>query len=419
MNKIEMKKGKISNEVLDSLIGEAKTAADVFGREGLLKRLSAQLLERMLGAELDHHLSQDDDVASPDSSSETQSRNRRNGSSKKTVALDQSQVTLAVPRDRDSSFQPIIVPKHLRRLPGFDQKVLTLYSRGVSTRDISEMMSDFYGVEISATLVSEVTEAVRDEIKTWQGRPLQACYALVWIDAICIKVRDEGVVANKSLYVAVGVTLEGKKEVLGMWLEATEGAKFWQRVLSEIGARGTQDILIVCCDGLKGLPQAIGSVFPKTTVQSCIVHQIRYSVSFASWKDRRPLVAALKSVYAAPTEEIALQKLQQFEDVWGKRFPMIVKSWRSNWEVLRPYFELPIVLRKMMYTTNQIESLNSCIRRTVRAKGHFSSEDAALKSVYLTFKNLQTKWDNSVPQNWKEIYRALHIHFGERATAKN
>lgn len=309
----------------------------------------------------------------------------------------------------------MLVPKHLRRLPGFDEKILALYSRGLSTRDICDMMTDFYGVEISPDLVSEVTEAVRDEISAWQQRPLASCYAVVWIDAIHLKIRDEGVVQTKAMYVAVGLNLDGNKEVLGLWIEATEGAKFWQRVLSELQGRALGDILILCCDGLKGLPQAVSAVYPRTTVQSCVVHQIRYSLSFASWRDRKQLAAALRAVYAAPTEAAALEALDHVATQWGKRYPMIHESWRRNWETLRPYFELPLELRRIMYTTNQIESLNACIRRTVRAKGHYPSDDAALKSVFLTLRNLEKKWGIRPVKDWKLVYTQLNIQFGTRA----
>ena len=408
MNDGELKKqSEFSAEVLDALIGDAKTAEDLFGRDGLLKRLSAQMIERMLGAELKHHLKVED-VAE-------QAPNRKNGTSKKTVTTDTGALALQIPRDRNATFAPVLVPKHLRRLPGFDEKILALYSRGLSTRDICDMMTDFYGVEISPDLVSEVTEAVRDEISAWQQRPLASCYAVVWIDAIHLKIRDEGVVQTKAMYVAVGLNLDGNKEVLGLWIEATEGAKFWQRVLSELQGRALGDILILCCDGLKGLPQAVSAVYPRTTVQSCVVHQIRYSLSFASWRDRKQLAAALRAVYAAPTEAAALEALDYVATQWGKRYPMIHESWRRNWETLRPYFELPLELRRIMYTTNQIESLNACIRRTVRAKGHYPSDDAALKSVFLTLRNLEKKWGIRPVKDWKLVYTQLNIQFGTRA----
>lgn len=408
MNDGELKKqSEFSAEVLDALIGDAKTAEDLFGRDGLLKRLSAQMIERMLGAELKHHLKVEDVAAQPP--------NRKNGTSKKTVTTDTGALALQIPRDRNATFAPVLVPKHLRRLPGFDEKILALYSRGLSTRDICDMMTDFYGVEISPDLVSEVTEAVRDEISAWQQRPLASCYAVVWIDAIHLKIRDEGVVQTKAMYVAVGLNLDGNKEVLGLWIEATEGAKFWQRVLSELQGRALGDILILCCDGLKGLPQAVSAVYPRTTVQSCVVHQIRYSLSFASWRDRKQLAAALRAVYAAPTEAAALEALDHVATQWGKRYPMIHESWRRNWETLRPYFELPLELRRIMYTTNQIESLNACIRRTVRAKGHYPSDDAALKSVFLTLRNLEKKWGIRPVKDWKLVYTQLNIQFGTRA----
>lgn len=409
-------KGRISNEALDAIIGEAKTPEDVFGREGLLKRLTAQLMERMLGAELGHHLAMQCGGAEP---AAWTTKNRRNGRSAKTVQTDRGPVTIAVPRDRDASFAPVILPQHTRRLPGFDDKILALYSRGTSTRDICEMMTDFYGVDISPELVSQVTEAVREDIVAWQARPLSACYAVGWLDAIHLKIRSEGVVQSKALYVAVGLDLAGNKEIFGLWLEATEGAKFWQRVLGELRARGLADMLILCCDGLKGLPAAVAALYPQTTVQSCIVHQIRYCLSFVSWQDRKALVASLRGIYGAPTEAAALEALADVERTWGTRYPMIYQSWQRNWEVRRPFLELPPELRKLVYTTNQIESINASIRRTVAGKGHFTSDEAALKSVFLTLRNLAKKWGRREPSHWKTIYTQLNIYFGDRALKTN
>jgi len=396
-------------ELLDELLGGATTQREFFGPEGVLPQLTAALLQRALGAELDVHLDQER-AATPAPGT---ARNRRNGTSAKTVQTEQGSLPLAIPRDRHSTFDPLLVPKHTTRFTGLDDKIIALYARGLSTRDIEQQLRELYGVTVSAPLISEVTEAVRHEVQAWQVRPVEAVYAVLWLDALMVKIRHEGVVQNKAVYVAIGLRLDGTKEVLGLWIEATEGAKFWLRVLSELRTRGLQDVLIACCDGLKGFPQALEATFPKAIVQTCIVHQIRYSLSFVSWKDRKKLVADLRPIYQATDETAALEALEAFEATWSARYPMIAKSWAANWERIAPFLSLPRELRRLVYTTNTIESLNYQLRKVLKTKGHFPSDEAALKLLFLAIRNIEIGWKNAV-HDWHRIFGQLVIHFGDR-----
>jgi transposase-like protein len=321
---------------------------------------------------------------------------------------------LSIPRDRQGTFEPALIAKYRRRLPGFDQKVIALYARGMSTRDIQSHLRELYGVEISPELVSAVTDAVLDEVTQWQNRPLERVYAIVFFDALRVKIRDEGTVKNKAVYLAIGQRCSGHKEILGLWIEQTEGAKFWLRVMTELKNRGTEDILIAVVDGLKGFPEAITAVFPQAEIQTCIVHLLRYSMHFASWKERQPLARALKPVYQAATAEEARQKLQEFsEGIWGQKYPMITQSWERNWEQVIPFFTFPSEVRRMIYTTNAIESLNSQIRTAVRGRGHFPSDDAATKLIWLVLRNVQDKWLKP-PIAWHEAKAQFAIHFQDR-----
>ena len=404
------KNKEIRAELLDELLRGVKTHDEMFGPDGLLKRLTGRLVERALKAELDLHLDEERDGGGVS--------NRSNGTTPKTLLTEQGPVPISVPRDRAGTFEPELVPKHSRRIRGLDDKILSLYARGMSVRDIQAHLLELYGTEISPELISRVTEAVREEITAWQSRPLESTYAVVWLDALMIKVRAEGVVQTKAAYVAIGLRLDGSKDRLGLWLEANEGAKFWQRVLAELQARGLHDVLVVCCDGLKGLPDAIGAVYPLAVVQTCIVHMIRYSLSFVAYKDRRAVVASLREVYGAPSEAIALAQLDVFDAAWSKRYPMIVKSWRNNWEQVRPFLELPPALRKLVYTTNAIESLNYQLRKVIKTKGHFPSDEAAFKLLFLALRNIERRWHAKTPPAWKQIYAQLHVRFGERAQIK-
>jgi putative transposase len=406
----EKKKQQFRPELLDELLQGVKTHDEMFGRDGLLKQLTGRLVERAIKAELEIHLG--------DEAESSGATNRSNGTTPKTLLTEQGPVPIDVPRDRTGTFEPVLVPKHSRRIRGLDDKILALYARGMSVRDIKAHLEELYGTDVSPELISRVTEAVREEITAWQSRPLESTYAVVWLDALMIKVRVDGAVQTKAAYVAIGLRLDGSKDLLGLWLDAHEGAKFWQKVLAELQARGIQDVLVVCCDGLKGLPDAIGAVYPLAVVQTCIVHMIRYSLSFVSYKDRRAVVAALREVYAAPSEAVALAQLEAFETAWSKRYPMIGKSWRSNWEQVRPFLELPPALRKLVYTTNAIESLNYQLRKVIKTKGHFPSDEAAFKLLFLALRNIERRWHAKSPPAWKQIYAQLHVRFGERAQIK-
>jgi putative transposase len=390
-------------ELLDELLAGAKTQEAIFGPGGLIKQLTGAFVERALKAELDEHL---------DGEREEGNRNRRNGTSKKTLHTEQGPTPIEVPRDRNATFEPRLVPKHVTRVEGLDEKILALYSRGLSTRDIQSELSGLYGTDISPTLISRVTDAVQEEIGAWQSRPLEPVYAIVWLDALFVKMRSEGVVQNRAVYVALGMTTEGEKQVLGLWCENSEGAKFWMRVLSELQTRGVRDILIACCDGLKGFPAAIAAVFPKTKVQTCIVHQVRNSLSYVAWNRRKRVAAALRAIYTADSEKAAGDQLDAFEKEWGTDYPMIVRSWRANWQELTGFLAFPQAIRKLIYTTNAIESLNFQLRKVIKTKGHFPSEESAIKLLYLALTNIERKWKRP-PQFWRAVRAQLSIFFGE------
>lgn len=399
---------KFSPELLDQLLAGVKTQRDLFGSDGVLKRLTGALVERALKAELDHHLREEH--------ASGEATNRTNGTTPKRLKTEHGTVPIAVPRDRAGTFEPALVPKRASRIAGLDDKILALYARGLSTREIEQHLAELYGTAISASLISDVTEAVRDEVVAWQSRPLERRYAVLWLDALVIKVRDGGVVVNKAAFVAIGLRFDGTKELLGLWLEANEGAKFWQRVLGELRTRGLEDVLIICCDGLKGFPQAIGAVFPQAIVQTCVVHQVRHSVSYVGWQDRKAVVRDLRAVYQADSEATALAALEDLETRWRTKYPMVAASWRRNWGELRPFLELPPELRRLVYTTNAVESLNSQLRRVIKTKGHFPSDEAAIKLLYLALRNVEKHWRGGASRDWKLIYNQLAVRFGERVT---
>jgi len=354
---------------------------------------------------MDHHL-----VAE----AEQEAGNHRNGYGSKTVLTDAGKLELSIPRDRHGRFDPVLIGKYRRRFAGFDDKIIALYARGLTTREIAAHVGELYGTEISPDLVSAVTDAVLEEVAAWQSRGLDATYAIVFFDAIRVKIRNEGMVNNRAVYLAIGVRCSGHKEILGLWIEQTEGAKFWLRVMTELRNRGTQDILIAVVDGLKGFPEAITSVFPKTVVQTCIVHLIRYSMQFASWKERRPVAAALKPVYQAESAAAARERLEDFErGPWGQKYPAIARSWRRNWEQVIPFFAFAPELRKILYTTNAIESLNAQVRKAVRVRGHFPSEEAAAKLIWLVLRNVQARWKNP-PITWQAAKTQMAIQFEDR-----
>jgi putative transposase len=393
----------IADEVLDKLL-EGRDPRTIFESGGVLDALKKRLAERMLNAEMEHHLSEE----------EREAGNHRNGYSTKTVLTDTGKVELAVPRDRHSRFDPVLIGKYRRRFPGFDERIIALYARGMTTREIQAHIGELYGIEISPDLVSAVTDSVIDEVGAWQSRGLESTYAIVFFDAIRVKIRSEGLVHNRAVYLAIGMRCSGHKEILGIWIEQTEGAKFWLRVMTEIRNRGTQDILIAVVDGLKGFPEAITSVFPKTVVQTCIVHLIRFSMHFASWKERRLVAAALKPIYQAESAEVARERLEEFDrSPLGRKYPAIAQSWRRNWEQVIPFFAFAREVRRILYTTNAIESLNGQVRKAVRVRGHFPSEEAATKLIWLVLRNVQARW-KSPPISWQAAKAQLAIQFEER-----
>ena len=400
----------IKKEILDELLKD-KDPKTMFSSDGLLGELKKALAERVLNAEMDHHLA---DSTQDEVSEGEKPGNRRNGYSKKTVLSENEAMELAIPRDRRGSFEPQLIAKYQRRFPGFDDKIISMYARGMSVREIQGHLRDLYGIEASPQLISTVTDAVLEEVGRWQSRPLDPLYALVFFDALRVKMRDEGTVRNKAVYLAIGVTPEGRKDVLGIWIEQTEGAKFWLRVMTEIKSRGVNDILIAIVDGLKGFPEAINAVFAETQIQTCIVHLIGNSLDFCSWKDRKPVAQELKSVYRADDAQAAAAALQEFEDgPWGKKFAAITAMWRRHWAHVIPFFAYPPEVRKMIYTTNAIESLNAKLRRSVRIRGHFPNDEAAMKLIWLQLREITKNW-KMPPREWAAAKAQFAVVFGDR-----
>ncbi len=400
----------IKKEILDELLKD-RDPKTMFSSQGLLGDLKKALAERVLNAEMDHHLA---DSTQDEVSEGEKPGNHRNGYSKKTVLTDNESLDLSIPRDRRGTFEPQLIAKYQRRFPGFDDKIISMYARGMSTREIQGHLRELYGIEASPQLISTVTDAVLEEVGRWQSRPLDPLYALVFFDALRVKMRDEGTVRNKAVYLAIGVTPDGRKDVLGIWIEQTEGAKFWLRVMTEIKNRGVNDILIAIIDGLKGFPEAINSVFPETQIQTCIVHLIRNSLDFCSWKDRKPIAKELKTVYRAADAQAAHAALQSFEDgPWGARFAAITALWRRHWVHVIPFFAYPAEVRKMIYTTNAIESLNAKLRRSVRSRGHFPSDEAALKLIWLQLREITQKWTMPA-REWAAAKAQFAVVFGDR-----
>jgi len=394
----------ITDEILDQLLN-GRDPATVFESGGLVDELKKRLAERMLNGEMDHHL---------DAEAEQDAGNHRNGYSSKTVLTDTGKLELSIPRDRQARFDPVLIGKYRRRFAGFDDKIIALYARGMTTREIAEHVGELYGTEISPDLVSAVTDAVLEEVAAWQSRGLDSTYAIIFFDALRVKIRNEGLVRNRAVYLAIGIRCSGHKEILGLWIEQTEGAKFWLRVMSELRSRGLQDILIAVVDGLKGFPEAITSVFPQTVVQTCIVHLIRFSMHFATWKERRLIGAALKPIYHAESATAAQARLEEFDrGPWGRKYPAIAQSWRRNWEQVIPFFAFAPEVRTILYTTNAIESLNAQVRKAVRVRGHFPSEEAATKLIWLVLRNIQARWKNP-PVTWQAAKAQMAIQFEDR-----
>jgi putative transposase len=403
---------ELKAELLDELLRGVKTQEDLAGPDGLLKQITKALVERMLAGELTHHLGYEKHAVAGHGSG-----NARNGKSRKTLKGESGEMEIGVPRDRNGTFDPQVVRKHQTRWDGLDQQIIALYARGMTVRDIQAQLQEMYGVEVSPGLISEVTDEVLDEVKTWQNRPLENMYPVMFLDALMVKMRHEGRVDNRAVYVSIGINEEGQKEVLGLWSSANEGAKFWLGVMTELKNRGMRDVYIVCTDGLKGFPDAIGSVFPLAQVQTCIVHMIRASLNFVSWKERKAIAADLKPIYRAATAEAAEQALAEFRVKWPKH-QVVADVWQRNWERVIPFFQFPEEIRKVIYTTNAIESLHSTLRKVTKNRGAFPSEEAAFKLLYLALRNASKKW--STLQFWKEAMRQFEmIYPGRRETARS
>lgn len=398
----------IPAELVDQFVKGPMTAEAV---QDLSMAFKKALIERALGAELGHHLGYPAGGERPE-----QATNQRNGKSSKTVLTDDGPLRVEIPRDRDGSFAPIVIPKHERRFTGFDDKIIAMYARGMTVREIQGFLLEQYGTEVSPEFVSSVTDAVMEEVTAWQTRPLETMYPVVFFDALRVKIREDGVVRNKAVYLALAVLPDGTRDILGLWIEQTEGAKFWMKVFNELKTRGTQDILIAVTDGLKGMEQALNAVFPATTLQTCIVHLIRSSLEYASWKERRTMAAALRPIYTAATVEAALAALVQFEQgPWGQRYAPIADAWRRAWDRVIPFFTFPPAIRKVIYTTNAIESINAQLRRAVKTRGHFPSDEAATKLLWLVLRNITGAW-GSATHDWKAAMNQFAVIYAERFT---
>jgi putative transposase len=399
--------GRVADEVIDELLAGARTEEEIAGPDGLLAQLTKRLVERALEVELTEHLGYE-----PHCEPEGGAGSIRNGTMPKTLITDQGKVPIDAPRDRDSSFEPQLVRKRQRRFRGFDDKILALYSRGLSTRDIEAHLEEIYGVKVGRELISKVTDAVMEDVREWAKRPLEDVYPVVFLDALVLKIREGGSVQRKACYLALGVTVSGDRDVLGMWFQDTEGAKFWMQVLSELKQRGVRDILICCVDGLAGFPEAIEAIFPKTTVQTCIVHLIRSSLKYVPRREREQVARDLKPIYTAVDADAAQDALERFDEKWGKRFPVITKAWLEAWEYVILFLEFPDEVRRVIYTTNAIEALNRQLRKAIKTKGSFPNEDAARKLIYLAVSNATPQWTRC--RNWTVALLAFKIHFGDR-----
>jgi putative transposase len=400
----------IDPELIDKLLADYHHPEQITGEKGLLKELTKAVLERALRAELTDHLGYEkhDPVGHG-------SGNSRNGTSRKKLKGDFGEMELETPRDREGTFEPRIVAKGQTRFSGFDDKILSMYARGMTTREIQAHLEEIYGVEVSPSLISTVTDAVAEEVKCWQNRPLDSLYPIVYLDALYVKIRDNGQVQNRAIYLALGIKLEGNKEVLGMWTSAHEGAKFWLQVLTELRNRGVEDIFIACVDGLKGFPEAIETVYPKTQVQLCIVHLVRASLNYVSWKQRKAVAAELRGIYRAPTAEAAEQQLEEFAGKWDGTHPAISQIWRRNWARITPFFAFSPEIRKVIYTTNAVESLNMTLRKVIKTRAAFPTEEAALKLLYMALQNVAKKWNHV--QSWREALNRFQLLWPDRMPA--
>lgn len=397
----------LPDELIDELLAGARTPEEITGPDGLLQRLTKRLVERALAAELTDHLGYEHGAAPPGGVG-----NARNGTTPKTLHTGHGSVRIEQPRDRSGDFEPQIVRKHQRRFDGFDDKIIAMYGRGMSVRDIQAHLAEIYGVEVGHDLISRVTDAVLDDVREWQQRPLEDVYPILFLDALIVKIRDGGAVRNKACYVAIGVNLDGERDVLGLWIQQSEGAKFWLQVLTELKQRGVGDVLICCVDGLKGFPESIEAVFPNAWVQTCIVHLIRSSLRFVPDKYRKKVAQDLRPIYTAIDADAAAEALNGFDQSWGDRYPMITTTWREAWEHVIPFLAFPPDVRRVVYTTNSIEALHRQIRKTIKTRGHFPTEDAARKLIYLSIINAQKSWRSTY--NWSAALLSFKIHFGDR-----
>lgn len=398
----------IPENVITALLKDYKSPEDLLGENGLLKQLQKAVIEKALEAEMAVHLGYEKHDAKGRNTG-----NSRNGKSTKKLRTDAGKLEIDVPRDRSNHFEPKLIPKYKRSFNGFDDKIIALYARGLSTREIQAHLEEMYQVEVSAELISHVTQAVLDEVNDWQSRPLDTLYPIVFLDALFVNVKDQGHITKKAVYLALGINVEGQKELLGLWIEKNEGAKFWLGVITELKNRGVQDIFIACVDGLKGFPEAINAIFPKTDVQLCIVHMVRNSLKFVSYKDRKTVAKDLKEIYRATTAEKAAKQLQLFAEQWDQKYPLISKSWQKNWDKIIPFFAYPPEIRKVIYTTNAIESLNMSLRRVLKTKASFPHDDAVKKILYLALNNISKKWTRPI-QNWNLAMNQFAIRFEER-----
>lgn len=398
----------IPEELIDQFVTGPMSAEAVNAASMAFKKA---LIERAMGAELTHHLGYAAGAAKPGTH-----ENQRNGKSAKTVLTGEGPLRIAVPRDRHGSFEPILIPKHERRFTGFDDKIVAMYARGMTLREIQGFLLESYATEVSAEFISSVTEAVMAEVTAWQSRPLEPMYPVVFFDALRVKIKEDAVVRNKAIYLALGVLPDGTRDILGLWIEGTEGAKFWMKVFNDLKTRGVNDILIAVTDGLKGMPEALGAVFPATTLQTCIVHLIRNSLDYASWKDRKTLASAIRPIYTAATAEAALAELDAFEQgPWGQKFPTVVAAWRRAWSHVIPFFAFPAQIRRVIYTTNAIESINARLRKIIKTRGHFPSDDAASKLIWLALRNITADWGRAA-KDWKEAMNQFAILYDDRFT---
>jgi len=408
---MSMKSDKLDPQVVEYLLNKMKSPQDIFGDDGVLKQLKKALTERILEGELTTELGYDKHAMDGNNSG-----NSRNGHTKKTLKTTDGDLEIEIPRDRNGEFTSTLIPKHQTRFDDLDNKIISLYARGMSTRDMRDQLKDLYGVDISATLISNVTNEVIEEVKAWQSRPLDKVYPIVYLDALVIKVQQDKKNINKAFYLALGVNTEGQKELLGIWVSQNEGAKFWLNVLTELKNRGVDDILIACVDGLTGFPEAVQAVYPKTQVQLCIVHMVRNSLRYVGWKKKKAVAADLRSIYAAKTVDEAELALTTFCEKWDKEFPAISRSWLTHWENITPFFEYPDEIRKVIYTTNAIESLNMSIRKVIKNKRVFPSDEAALKQLYLALNNISKKWTMPI-RDWGVAMNRFAIMFEDRLSS--